>query len=180
MPAWQLNWQLPNNDTHAIALKNQILHQLDDTDVRTDELSFAIKVPFSEAAAQVVIQQNGSPESFDIYQRASHSTTNDQYVLVAKSQPLTQLTESIRQLSLAYYERLTTPLPADLPVDDKPIEQLKRLVHECPACLSRYDAQHGEPHRGIAPGTAFAQLSTAYTCGVCDSDKVTFTEKWLT
>ncbi len=180
VPAWQLNWQLPNNDTQAIALKNQILHQLDDTDVRTDGLSFAINVPFSEAAAQVVIQQNGSPESFDIYQRAGHSTTNDQYVLVARSQPLTQLTESIRQLSLAYYERLTAPLLPDLSIDDKPVEQPARQIHECPSCLSRYDAQYGEPHRGIVPGTTFEQLSAAYTCGVCDSDKATFIEKWLT
>ncbi|QJD77783.1 rubredoxin [Spirosoma rhododendri] len=179
VPAWHLNWQLPNTDDHAIALKNQILNQLDDTDVRTDELSFAVKVPFSEAAAQVVIQQNGSPESFDIYQRASHSTTNAQYVLFAKSQSLGQLGESIRQLSLAYYERLSAPVSPSFADDDKPAEQPKRLVHQCPGCLSRYDAQYGEPHRGITPGTSFGELATDYTCDVCEAEKGLFVEKWL-
>jgi rubredoxin len=178
VPAWHLNWQLPNTDSHAFALKNQILHQLEDTDVRTDELSFAVKVPFSEAAAQVVIQQNGSPESFDIYQRASHSTTNAQYVMFAKSQSLMQLGESIRQLSLAYYERLNAPVSPAF-ADDKPIEQVKRQVYECPVCLSRYDAHYGEPHRHITPGTSFEQLATDYTCDVCETEKSLFVEKWL-
>ncbi len=179
VPTWYLNWQLPNTDTHAIALKNQILHLLEDADVRTDELSFAVKIPFSEAAAQVVIQQNGSPESLDIYQRASHSTTNAQYVLVAKSQSLAQIGESIRQLSLAYYERLNAPIVPDFSAEDKPAQQPMRQVHECPVCLSRYDAQYGEPHRNIAPGTPFDQLTDGYSCDVCETEKDTFVEKWL-
>ena len=34
LPAWHLNWQLSNADTDAITLKNQLISQLDDTDVR--------------------------------------------------------------------------------------------------------------------------------------------------
>ncbi|QJW91819.1 hypothetical protein HNV11_21765 [Spirosoma taeanense] len=179
LPAWYLNWHLPNADSHAVALKNHILHQLEDADVRTDELSFAVKVPFSEAAASVVIQQNGGPESFDIYQRTGHSTTNAQYVLFAKSQPLAQVGESIRQLSLAYYERLSVSLSEPSFEVEPSVITPKRLVHECPHCQSRYDARFGEPNRGIAAGTAFTELADDYVCGLCEAAKAEFEEKWL-
>lgn len=180
LPAWHLNWQLPNADSHSVEVKNQLLYQLDDTDVRTDDLSFAVNVPFSEAAASVVLQRNGSPSTFDIYQRTGYSTTNVQYVLFAKSQPLAQISQSIRQLSLAYYEKVSlgTDEPA-LPVPDPSFAAPQYLIHECPYCLSRYDARHGEPHRHIAPGTAFADLSHDYACGLCEGAKADFTEKWL-
>lgn len=180
LPAWHLNWQLPNADEHAIMVRNQVLIQLDETDVRTDALSFALNVPFSEAAASVVLQRNGSETTFDIYQRASHSTTNAQYVLFARSQPLERIGESIRQLSVAHYERLFTPETAfpEQPVEPQAPSPM-HLAHECPNCLSRYDARFGEPHRGIAPGTLFANLADTYVCDVCEGEKAQFAQTWL-
>jgi rubredoxin len=183
LPAWHLNWHLPNADAAAITFKNQLINQLDDTDVRTDELSFAVNVPFSEAAASVIIHKNrcvepGSAGLFDMYQRTNLSVTNAQYVLYTKSQPMAAIASAIGQLSLAYYERLN-PGTADLsPIPDPSPAPPARLVHECPHCLSRYDAQHGEPHRGIAAGTPFANL-TDYVCGLCEEPKAEFAEKWL-
>ena len=179
VPAWYLNWQLPNDDQQAVALKNQILSQLEDADVRTDELSFAVKIPFSEATASVILHQNGSAESFDMYHRTGHSTTNAQYVLFAKSQPMAQIGESIRQLSMAYYERLSAASADPVFEPEVPVAAPKRLVHECPDCHSRYDARYGEPHRGIAAGTTFAALADAYVCGLCETAKDAFVEKWL-
>lgn len=179
LPGWYLNWQLPNADEQSVLVRNEILQQLDNADIRTDELSFAINVPFSEAVASVIIHQNGSPQSFDVYQRTGHSATNAQYVLFAKSQPLAQLSDAIRQLSLAYYERLSTPTPVGFADDDRPAEQPQHCVHECPACLSRYDERYGEPGRGFAPGTPFTTLPDTYTCGLCDTEKAAFTPKWV-
>lgn len=183
LPAWHLNWHLPNADADAIALKDQLLSQLDNADVRTDELSFAVNVPFSEATASVIIHQNrcvglGGVGLFDMYQRTNLSVTNAQYILYAKSQPVPAIASAIGQLSLAYYERLTPgTAQADPPADPLPAPPA-RLIHECPHCLSRYDARHGEPHRGITAGTPFAEL-TDYTCGLCESQKAEFAEKWL-
>jgi rubredoxin len=179
LPAWHLNWQLPNADEQAVLVRNQVLAQLDEADVRTDALSFALNVPFSEAAASVVLQRNGSATTFDVYQRASYTATNAQYVLFAKSQPLATLSESIRHLSLAYYERLFAPETLlSEPQPETAPERPKHLVHQCPNCLSRYDARYGEPHRGIAVGSAFADL-TEYACSVCESDKAQFVEVWV-
>ncbi|MCY7359327.1 MAG: rubredoxin [Rudanella sp.] len=178
LPAWHLNWQLPDADEQTVLVRNQVLNQLDDTDVRTDALSFALNIPFSEAAASVVLQRNGSETTFDMYQRTGYSTTNSQYVLFAKSQPMAALSESIRQLSMAYYERLSSPetvLPEPQP--EASAERPKILVHQCPNCLSRYDAHFGEPHRSISAGTAFGDL-TEYVCGVCEGEKAQFKAVW--
>ncbi len=184
LPAWHLNWHLPNADEQTVLIRNQLINQLDEADARTDALSFAVNVPFSEAAASVVLHRNrdvgpGRPTTFDIYQRAGYSTTNTQYVLFAKSQSLAQLSENIRQLSLAYYERLSAP-EAALPdsAADPSAEQPKHLVHQCPNCRSRYDARYGEPQRGIAAGTAFNELA-GYVCGVCEEEKSAFVERWI-
>ncbi|AQG81772.1 rubredoxin [Spirosoma montaniterrae] len=183
LPAWHLNWHLPNASEQAVQVRNQLLYQVDEADIRTDALSFAIDVPFSEAAASVVVHRNRDAElglsaTFDVYQRASYSATNAQYVLFAKRQPMARLGESIRQLAVAYYERLSTP---DVSLPDSPsgplAEQPKYLVHQCPNCLSRYDARYGEPHRGIAAGTAFDELAT-YMCEVCEQEKAGFVERW--
>ena len=184
LPIWHLNWHLPNADEHAIAVKNQLLSQLDDMDVCTDALSFAVKIPFSEAAASVVIQPNqsvepGGAESFDVYQRTGHSTTNAQYVLFAKSQPLTRIGDAIQQLSLANYERLAVAVGEPVFEPETPAEAPKRLIHECPHCRSRYDAQYGEPHRHIAPGTPFDALPADYVCSICEGRKAEFAETWL-
>ncbi len=178
LPAWHLNWQLPDADEQAVSMRNQVLNQLDDTDVRTDALSFALNIPFSEAAASVVLQRNGSETTFDMYQRTGYSTTNSQYVLFAKSQPLAALSDSIRQLSMAYYERLSSPemvLPEPQP--EVSAERPKLPIYQCPNCLSRYDARFGEPHRGISAGTAFGDLAE-YVCGVCEGEKAQFQAVW--
>ncbi len=179
LPAWHLNWQMPNASEQAVALKNQVLRQLDDTDVRTDQLSFAVDIPFSEAAASVVLHQNGSPESFDVYQRTGQSVATTQYVLFAKSQPIAQLGEAIGQLALAHYERLSATTPVLIDEPEIPAEQPKRVVYECPHCLSQYDGQYGEPHRGIAPQTQFADLPDQYSCGLCDAPKTDFIQRLL-
>ncbi len=189
VPAWHLNWQIPDADASSLALRNHILNQLEEADVRTDELSFAVNVPFSEAAASVVIQQNrdvgdaasrpGSPEHFDVYQRTHQTTTNTQYVVVAKSRPLAQLSGVVEQLALAHYERLNTAAPGPM-VDDAPVaEKPQRLVHACPDCLSQYDPRYGEPHRGILAKTPFDALPTDYACGICEAEKTLFVDVWI-
>lgn len=179
LPAWHLNWHLPNADVDAVTIKNQLISQLDDSDVRTDELSFALNVPFSEAAASVIIHKNrcvepGGVGLFDMYQRTNLSVTNAQYVLYAKSQSMPAIASAIRQLSLAYYEKLN---PGTAPLAPSTLTPT-RLVYECPQCLSRYEARHGEPHRAIAPGTPFTELSD-YFCGLCEEPRASFSEKWL-
>ena len=180
LPAWHLNWQLPNTDEQAVNVRNSVLRQLEDTDVCTDVLNFAVNIPFSEAITSVVIHPNGAPNCFDVYQRAHQTTTNSQYVIVARSQPLPQLNESIRQLALAVYERQTTPVASvltDLP--ELATEKPKRLIHACPNCLSQYDDRFGEPHRGIAAGTPFTALPDPYVCGLCETEKQDFVEKYI-
>lgn len=45
------------------------------------------------------------------------------------------------------------------------------MKYVCELCGKIYDEAVGDPRRGIAPGTVFAQLSAHYTCPDCGSEK---------
>ncbi|WP_128545504.1 rubredoxin [Larkinella soli] len=179
VPSWYLNWQLPNADPEAVSLKNNLLLQLEEADVRTDELSFSVKVPFSEVAASVAIQVNGAPDRFDVYQKALSGNPNAPFVLVAKSRPADALGDVIRDLAQSYYERQHAFLPEPPgPEPETGAERPLRTVHQCPHCLTVYDPEYGEPHRGFEAGRSFGSLPEEYTCGLCDAPKSEFTEQY--
>jgi rubredoxin len=41
----------------------------------------------------------------------------------------------------------------------------------CSVCGYVYDAERGEPHNGIPPGTSFEDLPDTYVCPVCGIDE---------
>lgn len=45
------------------------------------------------------------------------------------------------------------------------------MKYVCELCGKIYDEALGDPKRGIAPGTEFAELSPHYTCPDCGSEK---------
>ncbi len=47
---------------------------------------------------------------------------------------------------------------------------------ECSVCGYVYDPEKGDPDGGIAPGTAFAELSEDWVCPVCGVGKDQFEE----
>jgi rubredoxin len=46
--------------------------------------------------------------------------------------------------------------------------------YECRACGYTYEPDKGDPKNGIAPGTAFDELSIAWKCPVCGAQKKAF------
>ena len=48
--------------------------------------------------------------------------------------------------------------------------------YECTMCGYIYDPEKGDPERGIAPGTPFADLPDDWTCPECGAGKDAFEE----
>ena len=44
----------------------------------------------------------------------------------------------------------------------------------CTCCGYVYDSVHGDPDRGIPPGTPFKDLPDSWACPVCQAAKVAF------
>ena len=84
-----------------------------------------------------------------------------------------------RQYVFSLYKRLSATPAEPVFEPDVPVATPKRLVPECPHCLSRYDARFGEPHRGILASTPFDALTADYVCGLREAWKVEFVETWL-
>lgn len=51
---------------------------------------------------------------------------------------------------------------------------MKKYV--CGICGYIYDPENGDPDRGIAPGTAFADIPEGWVCPICGAEKGMFNE----
>ncbi len=49
--------------------------------------------------------------------------------------------------------------------------------YECSVCGYTYDPEAGDPANGVAPGTAFDDLSDDWCCPVCGAGKDMFEEE---
>lgn len=49
--------------------------------------------------------------------------------------------------------------------------------YTCDLCGYVYDPEVGDPDNGIAPGTAFEDLPSNWTCPICGVDKSSFSKK---
>lgn len=49
--------------------------------------------------------------------------------------------------------------------------------YTCDLCGYVYDPEIGDPDNGIAPGTAFEDLPSNWTCPICGVDKSSFSKK---
>jgi rubredoxin len=52
--------------------------------------------------------------------------------------------------------------------------QIDEGKFECPTCAYNYEPQKGDASKGILPGTDFKDLSSLYSCPVCNTPKVKF------
>lgn len=52
--------------------------------------------------------------------------------------------------------------------------QADRIQWMCLPCGHVYDPAEGDPEHGIAPGTRFEDLDSAYACPVCGVGKAQF------
>ena len=45
---------------------------------------------------------------------------------------------------------------------------------QCKDCIYAYNPLKGDPSQGIAPGTAFEELPSSWTCPICKANKNRF------
>jgi len=69
--------------------------------------------------------------------------------------------------------------PKNAPTFQQPLNQtnMEKDLYVCDMCGYVYDPEAGDPDNGIAPGTAFEDLPSNWTCPICGVDKSSFTKK---
>lgn len=179
----ELNWHLPVANPDALELKNYLVRALDQQDISTYGLTFAIKtqahkIPF----ASIIIEQTEvidakAPPLYNIAYARNFNPNLLDYLYYTKGVTQEIIPPLLIELSKQYYEQLTverfTP-----PIDELHREsRAAQRVYQCSECLSIYDPALGDEAAQIVANTPFEALPSRYQCSVCGGEKSNFIEQ---
>ncbi len=100
----------------------------------------------------------------------------DAQILDDRPQPLTYqyYRDVIKGLSPENSPTYTGPVAKDHPQAESEKPQEKPARYQCKICGYIYDPAEGDPHAGIAPGTAFEDIPDNWECPICGVTKKDF------
>ncbi len=174
----ELNWQIEDHSPDGLRLKRYLVRQLDQEDIRTEGLSFAVKLQRgSGLPGSIVIRKQAEIrpgqlkllDRYELWHTADFDPHSRDLRLYRKDLEKEMLFTYIVSLCKEFY-RLRSQGSAVLLEDGVryPGKRADREeVWECRDCLTQYHAVHGDPGSGVAPGTAFGDLVKDYFCPVC-------------
>jgi len=185
----ELNFQVEENSSDALQLKQYLVKELNNEDTRTFGICIGIKTRRkSEVFSSILIRRKPllrifGFEMFCVYDIlcAHDFNPNERTGFVfSRNNPKFLVAEQLRQAVVAFYtnraSKTIVPEKKVLPRKEKDIKPAKEYVHQCKHCLTIYDAKTGEPENDIAPDTAFESLADNYTCPLCEGSKTDFTK----
>lgn len=184
----ELNFQIEDQCTEGLKLKNHLLKNLNKEDIRTFGICIGIKTrKKSEIFSSILIKRKPLLNIFglkffhlyDILCARDFNPNERTGVVFSRNTPKALVPEQLRRAVLSFYhhqKNLTTALtqqqaPA-VPAAGSVTE--KKFVHQCKNCLTIYDAQYGEPENDILPGVDFESLQPDYCCPLCATPKSDF------
>lgn len=179
----ELNWQTEDDSDEGRALRQSLIQQFSQHDVRTFGLCFAIQTrPKSEVFGSVIIRKRpflfGLFNLFDLYHTIDFNPNTRQLVLFERGLLRLHVGEQLRRLGRHYYRWIATQNLAHSKVETtapkKEINDSGEWVHQCPNCFTVYSETFGDETKGIKAGTNFAALPNDYCCPVCETDKSVF------
>jgi rubredoxin len=175
----ELNWQIEDLCEEGLALKQQLVRELEAADIRTYRLSFAIKTqPKTGLIGSVVIRKQPD-DLFELLHTKDFNPNRKDFVPYKSNLKGDDLLQNLIALCEYYYS--LSAKGAEKGNDTEPVRSEEkatntRMVYQCKNCLSIYDERYGDEQNSIAPGTYFENLTT-YACPVCDSSKEDFLMK---
>lgn len=182
----ELNWQVEDGNNEGLSIKRQIIRQFDKEDVRTFGLCFAVKTqPKSGVFGSVLIRKQFSTirgqlkplEKYDILYTADFNPNAKEYILFRGNVEKEHLATYLVALCKYYYAKDdgNELLPGSSYTDNATVnEAAKKMIHQCPKCLTMYDEAFGEPENNIVPGTLFEKLPETWCCSLCEAPKKDF------
>jgi rubredoxin len=175
----ELNWQTEDLCPDGLRLKRYLVRLLDQDDIRTEGLSFAIKTKTGSGLPGSVIirkQEGIRPDQHKGLDRYSLSHTRDFNPFSRDIVPyrrdleketlfpyLVSLCKEFYRWQSERHSPHSRPPAAEQPAGPGP----ESGGWQCSHCLTLYHEQFGDEEQGIAPGTPFSCLGADYCCSVC-------------
>jgi rubredoxin len=171
----ELNWQIEDMCEDGLLLKQSLVREFEEADLRTYRLSFAIKTqPKTGLLGSIIIKTQPSG-TFEILHTADFNPNTKQYTIYKRRVKRPDLTRLLGDLCAHYYHVAQSKKKVSMPTHHDKIEVAAAddLLYQCKHCLTVYDKTYGDEPNGISAGTLFADIST-YNCPVCEADKSNF------
>jgi len=172
----ELNWQIEDLSEEGLSLKQQLVREFEEADLRTYRLSFAIKTQSKTGLLGSVVIKKQSPGIFAIQHTRDFNPNNKDLISYKNDLNTNELALNLAELCEHYYSTSVrdTGLVGSSENDNEANEIIHhRKVYQCKNCLSIYDEQYGDELKGVTAGTRFESIEN-YTCPVCESAKSDF------
>ena len=175
----ELNWQVEDCCPEGLALKHELVRYLNEEDVRTYQLCFAIKTqPQTGLFGSIVVrrQPGRASEQYEILHSRDFNPNSRDFVLFRQQVLRDRLGWYLAELCHQYYTQLgdtTAEIMAPPTPSPLPEAAIAAALPRCPRCFTVYDVAYGDPAQGIAAGTPWAAL-TAYRCPTCEAPAADF------
>ncbi len=182
----ELNWHLPVAEEWALNLKTFLVRTLDQFDISTYGLTFGISDYNREGHyfTSIVVEKNDTPAALEsIKIRATYNVlyaknfdpNTREYIVLAQDIDKLELPTILIELSKKYFGELGNSV-LEVGASNLKKEKTEQVVHQCPECLTIYNAEFGDTIRGIAKDVLFQELPSDYCCSLCESPKNNFIE----
>ncbi|MCC8409175.1 rubredoxin [Mucilaginibacter sp. UR6-1] len=172
----ELNWQIEDLSDEGLALKQQLVRDYEEADLRTYRLSFVIKTRPKTGLMGAIIIKKQSNNAFEIMHTLNFNPNSKEYISHKKNVERADLSSELIALCHTYYSLLLQDVKAiaTVPEEQQQPQNLQQTVYECRFCKTVYDSAYGDTDGGIPAGTEFAALKDDYSCPVCESPKQAF------
>lgn len=172
----ELNWQIDELSEDGLAIKRQLVRELEEADTRTYRLCFAVKLrPKSGLFGSVFITRKRNKELFDISYTRDFNPNSKILTTYRTDLKREQLSACLIQLCDHFYaiqnSNISTEISTTGTTDIFALPQ--KQVHQCRHCLTIYNEEYGDDVNQIVPGTTFASIAN-YDCPTCGADKTEF------
>jgi rubredoxin len=177
----ELNWQLENLCVEGLNLKQELVKQFEEADLRTYRLCFAIKTHlksglFGSIIIRKLLDETDQGAKFEIIHTRDFNPNTKDFIVYKTNLQQAQLASELITLCDYYYGlKVDNEISAlnESVAEEATADAEKHFVYQCKNCLTIYDQFWGDEQNGIAAGTNFAAL-TVYHCPTCDAPKEDF------
>ncbi len=169
----ELNWQIEDICNEGLALKQQLVREFEEADLRTYQLCFAIKTQPKTGLTGSIIIKKGANDLFDILHTRDFNPNSKDYVTYLQQIQPSELGVHLMALCREFYIiQSNNTLPVEV-VEENSQQHHKTAVYQCNHCLTRYDKIYGDCVNEIDKEIDFEEL-TDYNCPVCEAPKEDF------
>jgi rubredoxin len=176
----ELNWQVEDLCTSCLELKQQLVREFEEADLRTYRLSFAIKrSPKSGIYGSVMIRER-QPYKYEIVHTRDFNHNTRDFVIYKPDVSKAELSKYLIELCNLFYQQLSDK-QVFLQKNDRRDETVadKKQIFQCKLCLTIYDELYGDEVNLIQPGKPFEAIDF-YECPTCGAGKEYFMSREVT